>query len=131
MPYLQLHVVRHYPVEVKQRLAKELGDLFAHLMQTTPDKVNVGFHELSEGSLWRCGEGEPEPAAVLKCDIRRGRPPDQRAQLAQALVLACVAALELRPERLSVEFTQHSGDEIFRPGSGLYADWTPAEARRD
>jgi hypothetical protein len=28
-----------------------------------------------------------------------------------------------------VEFTQHTGDEIFRDGRGWAADWTPTEAR--
>lgn len=95
------------------------------------DKVVVAFRELAEGALWRCGEGNPEPAAVLKCDIRRGRPAEQRAKLAEALIDACAVTLGLPPGRLSVEFTQHSGDEIFQIGSGLGRDWTPAEARKE
>jgi phenylpyruvate tautomerase PptA (4-oxalocrotonate tautomerase family) len=129
MPYLQLDVSHYYPSEVKRRLAQRLGYLFADIMQTTPDKVVIAFRELGEGSLWRCGTGEPEPAALLMCDIRRGRPAEQRARLGEALVAACVEALALRPASLSVEFTQHSGDEIFRPGRGLGSDWTPAEAQ--
>ena len=65
-----------------------------------------------------CGDGEPEPAAMLTCDIRRGRPPEQRAALAQALIDACVDALGLQSDRLGVEFTQHTGDELFRVGRG-------------
>ena len=129
MPYLQLDVPQHYPADVKRRLARRLGDLYADLMQTTPDKVSVAFRELGEGAVWRCGDGDPEPAAVLCCEVRRGRPPEQRAALAQALADACIETLGLRADRLSVEFTQHSGDELFRPGRGWAADWTPAEAR--
>ncbi len=131
MPYLQLDVPHRYPADVKQRLARRLGDLFARIMQTTPDKVCVAFRELAEGSLWRCGYGEPEPAAVIACDIRRGRPAEQRAQLAEALVDACVEALGLQPGHVSVEFTQHAGDEFFRVGRGFALDWTPAEAPGD
>ena len=99
-------------------------------MQTTPKQVTVAFRELGEGNLWRCTEAEPEPAALLMCDIRRGRPPEQRAELAAALVDACVEALGLRPDRLAVEFTQHSGDEMYKAETGgLGNDWTPAEAR--
>lgn len=127
MPYLQLDVPRSYSPEIKHDLAGKLGALYAEIMQTTPDKVSVAIRELTEGSLWRCGEGAPEPAAVLMCDVRRGRPPDQRARLAQALVDACVEALGLRSDRLAVEFTQHAGDDMFRDGH-LAVDWSPAEA---
>jgi phenylpyruvate tautomerase PptA (4-oxalocrotonate tautomerase family) len=130
MPYLQLDVPRHYPVEVKRRLAERLGRLFADIMQTKPDKVVVAFRELGHGGLWRCGDGGPEPGAVLKCDIRRGRPVEQRARLAEALASECVNALDLKPDDFSVEFTQHTGDEIFQPGRGFGEDWTPDEALR-
>ena len=69
-------------------------------MQTTPDLVTVAFRELGEGGVWCCSAGEPEPAALLSCDIRRGRPPEQRAELAQALIDACVETLGLRSDRL-------------------------------
>ena len=126
MPYLQLDVPRRYPADVKRRLARRMGDLYAEHMQTRPEAVRVAFRELPDGGLWRCGDGEPTPAAVLTCDIRRSRPPEQRAQLAQALVDACVEALDLTTDLL-VEFTQHSGDEMYRAGRGWAQDWTPAE----
>jgi len=126
MPYLQLDVVERYPIDVKRALAQHFGRLYAEIMQTTPERVSVGFRELSVGSLWRCGHGEPEPAAVLMCDIRRGRPAEHRARLAQALVDACVETLGLRSDRLAVEFTQHNGDEMYRDGQ-LSADWAPDE----
>ena len=80
--------------------------------------------------MWRCGAGAPEPAAQLSCDIRRGRSPEQRAELAQALIDACVEMLGLRRERLAVEFTQHTSDEMYRHGRGWAAEWTPDEAVR-
>jgi hypothetical protein len=63
------------------------------------------------------------------CEIRHGRSAEQRAELAQALIDICVEALGLGRGRLIVEFTQHTGDEIFRDGRGWAADWTPTEAR--
>jgi len=129
MPYLQLDLPGPASEAVKRRLARRIGDLFAEIMQTTPEQVSVGFRELGQGNLWRCGHGEPEPAAVLMCDIRRGRPPGQRARLAEALVDACADALGLDPSRLAVEFTQHSADEMYkRERGGLGAEWSPAEA---
>jgi phenylpyruvate tautomerase PptA (4-oxalocrotonate tautomerase family) len=128
MPYLQLDLSHRYPIEVKRPLAQRLGCIYADVMQTVPNKVTIAFRELEEGSLWRCGVNEPTPAAVIMCDIRRGRPAEQRARLAEALVAACVKVLALPPTALLVEFTQHTGDEIFLPGRGLAPDWTPAEA---
>src|SRR5262249_42676986 len=95
MPYLQLDAPHHYAVDVKRALARRLGESYARIMQTTPELVTVAFRELGEGGVWCCGAGEPEPAALLSCDIRRGRPPEQRAELARALIDACVETLGL------------------------------------
>ena len=128
MPYLQLDVPRSYPVETKRRLARRMGEIYARIMETEPARVRVGFRELGEGGLWHCTAGEPRPGVVLACDIRRGRTVQQRAALAQALIEACREALDL-PGEILVEFTQHSGDELYRQGRGMAEDWTPAEAQ--
>jgi hypothetical protein len=96
-------------------------------METKADKVVVAVRELGEGSMWRCGD-RCVPASVLKCDIRRGRPPELRARLAERLIDACARLLDLTPEYLTVEFTQHPGDDFYRSGTGLVPDWSPAEA---
>jgi phenylpyruvate tautomerase PptA (4-oxalocrotonate tautomerase family) len=134
MPNLQLDVPGKYPITVKRDLAKRFGDLYAAIMETTPDLVDVTFRELGEGNLWRCSEDKLAPAATLICDIRRGRSPVQRERLAKALLDACVAALRLDPLLISVEFTQHSGDEIYRNilidgvvHGGLSKDWSATE----
>ena len=127
MPYLQLDVPNHYPVDVKRSLARRLGDEYARIMEIMPDLVTIAFRELGEGGVWCCSAGDPEAAALLSCDIRRGRPPEQRAELAQALIDLCVETLGLRSDRLAVEFTQHTGDEMYRPGRGWGSEWTPAE----
>ena len=106
-----------------------MGEIYARIMEATPNIVTVAIRELPEGSLWACSEGEPEPGAVLMCEVRRGRSPEQRAQVAQALTDVCVEVLELRSDRLPVEFTQHAGDEMYRAGRGWASDWTSAEAR--
>jgi len=136
VPYLQLDVPNHYPPEVKRDLARRMGELWAEMMQTTPYLVDVGIRELGEGSVWRCGPGEPEPTAVLTLDIRQGRPPEQRARVAQALLDVCRRALGLRPERFSVEFTQHTGDETYQNilvdgtyHGGFAPDWNPDEGK--
>ena len=51
----------------------------------------------------------------------------QRARLAARLVEACASQLQFDPDFLTVEFTQHSGDEFYRR-CGFVPDWSPAEA---
>ena len=135
MPHLQLEITGKYPLSVKRELARRLGNLYGEIMQTTPDLVDVSFRELGEGNLWRCEAAGPVPSAVLICDIRAGRPPEQRARLGDALLKACVETLSLDPLHFGVEFTQHTGDEIYRAilidgvvRGGLSHDWNPSEA---
>ena len=129
MPYLQIDVPNHYSLRQKQRLAKRLGEIYAETMQASVRRISVAIRELADGGIWRCTEGEPYQAALLMCDIRRGRPAEQRARLAQALIDACVEILGLRVEQINVEFTQHSGDEMFHPLlGGLSDDWAAGEA---
>ena len=124
MPYLQLDVPRAYPADVKRRLARRMGEIYARVMQTGVSRVRVGFRELPEGNLWHCTEGEPRPGVVLACDIRRGRTVAQRTALAEELIAACREMLDL-PGDVLVEFTQHAGDELYREGKGMAEDWTP------
>jgi phenylpyruvate tautomerase PptA (4-oxalocrotonate tautomerase family) len=129
MPYLQLDVPTEYPEATKKALAAKLGATYARLMQTTPHRVSVGFRELTNGSLWRCADGDPVPGVVLMCDIRRGRPTEWREQLAVALLDLVSEHLELPRDRMAIEFTQHAGDEMFRADEGWAKDWTETEAQ--
>lgn len=127
MPYLQLDVPKAYPSSDKKRLATSLGRIYADLMQASVRRITVAIRELNDG-VWRCTEDEPYPAALLMCDIRRGRPPEQRSKLAEALIGACVEVLGLRIDQINIEFTQHAGDEMFHPMlGGLGDDWDQSE----
>jgi len=128
MPYLQLDVTKKYPVATKKILAKRIGDIFSHLMQSNVNRVTFTIRELGEGSVWRCTEDEPRPGALLMCDIRSGRTPERRTELAKALIEACIEILGLKIEELNIEFTQHAGDEMYHPMmGGLSDDWFPDE----
>jgi hypothetical protein len=62
------------------------------------------------------------------CDIRSGRPVQTRAQLARSLIDACAGMLELDTLWVKVEFTQHSGDEMYHPHlGGFNNDWAGDE----
>ena len=129
MPFLHFDLPARYPAEVKRALAARLGALYAEIMQTSPSIVKVGFRELGEENLFRCGapDGGVEPVVVGQCDIRRGRPVEQRAALAAAIVAACSEALGVDASAIELEFTQHAGDEMYRRG-GFAGDWTADEA---
>ncbi|WP_186215773.1 tautomerase family protein [Burkholderia gladioli] len=130
MPYLQLDVNEHYSVEQKQRLAAEMSQTYARMMEVDIRRISVAIRELGAGGVWRIAEaGEaPVPVAVMMLDIRKGRPPEQRMAVAKALCAHCIDILGLREDRLNVEFTQHSGDEMYHPALGGYSpDWTPGE----
>ena len=127
MPYLQLDVHRTYETERKRLLAKRLGAIYAEVMQANVRRISIAVRELDCG-VWRCTEGEPYPAALLMCDIRRGRPSEQRSTLAKHLIDACVEILELRLDQINIEFTQHAGDEMYHPMlGGLSDDWRADE----
>ena len=127
MPYLELDVSDIYPLAQKQKPAKRLGDIYAEKMQANVKRISIAIRGLAPG-LWRCTDAEPYQAALLMCDIRRGRPAEQRADLAKALVQACMETLGFRIDQVNVEFTQHSGDEMYHPMlGGLIDDWRPDE----
>jgi phenylpyruvate tautomerase PptA (4-oxalocrotonate tautomerase family) len=127
MPYLQLDLNRHYPVAIKQQLAGKMSATYAHMMSVDIRRISVAFRELGDGNVWRVAEsgGDPVRAAVMMLDIRRGRSAEQRMEIAKALCAHCVEILGLSGDRLNVEFTQHSGDEMYHPALGGYSpEWT-------
>jgi phenylpyruvate tautomerase PptA (4-oxalocrotonate tautomerase family) len=129
MPYLQLDVNGHYSVEEKKRLAKTMCETYASMMTVDSRRISVAIREVGEGGVWRMVDGEPVPVSVLMCDIRRGRSPELRMEVAKRLIQDCVDVLGLREDRLNVEFTQHSGDEMYHPTLGGYSpEWSETEA---
>ncbi|HWL29124.1 MAG TPA: tautomerase [Burkholderiaceae bacterium] len=130
MPYLQLDVPGPYSAEDKQRLAARMSATYANMMSVDIRRISVAIRELGPGGLWRVTEtgGEPQPVSLMMLDIRKGRTADLRLALAKALCRHCVEILGLREDRLNVEFTQHSGDEMYHPALGGYSpDWEPGQ----
>jgi phenylpyruvate tautomerase PptA (4-oxalocrotonate tautomerase family) len=127
MPYLQLDLPNQYAVETKRRLARRLGDLYCTMMQAQPGIVSVGFRELGPHNLWKAGDIEPRPGAVIQCDIRRGRTAEQREAVARAIVALCEEELSIPAADIVLEFTQHAADEWFVHGK-LATEWQPGEA---
>ena len=133
MPYLQLDTPFKHTTEQKRRLAKRLGEIYSVKMTASINRLSVAIRELGEGGLWRCGDGpdDPRPAAILMCDIRRGRSAALRGELAEELVKACQEILGLRDDNINLEFTQHDGDEMYHTlYGGLSEDWFEGESDR-
>lgn len=133
MPYLQLDTPFSYTPDQKRRFAKRLGEIFSVKMTSNINRLSVAIRELGEGGLWRCGDGanDPRPAAILMCDIRKGRPVKLREELAAELVGACKEILGLHDDQINLEFTQHDGDEMYHTlYGGLSDDWKAGEPDR-
>jgi phenylpyruvate tautomerase PptA (4-oxalocrotonate tautomerase family) len=130
MPYLQLDVNGHHPVADKKRLARQLSETYARMMSVDIRRISIAIREVGEGGVWRMVDGEPVEVSVLMCDIRRGRSAELRLDVAKALCRDCIDILGLREDRLNVEFTQHSGDEMYHPTLGGYSpEWSEDESR--
>ncbi len=130
MPYLQLDVNGHYSSADKQRLAARMSETYASMMSVDIRRISIAVRELGEGGVWRITEAgaDPAPVSVLMLDIRRGRPPELRMEVAKALCALCIEILGLREYRLNVEFTQHAGDEMYHPTLGGYSsEWQRGE----
>jgi phenylpyruvate tautomerase PptA (4-oxalocrotonate tautomerase family) len=116
VPSLQLDVPAAPDADTGRALAAELTAIYAEVMDAPPEIVTVAIRE---AAVWRDGA----PSALLMCDVRRGRPVEQRAELARRLTAACGAALGLA--YVKVEFTQHAGDEMWHPHlGGFNQDWS-------
>jgi len=128
LPYLQLDTNGPYSVADKKTLATRMSETYSKMMSVDIRRISVAIRELGVGGVWRIPEtgGEAVPVSVLMLDIRRGRTPEQRMEVARALCAHCIEILGLREDRLNVEFTQHSGDEMYHPTLGGYSpEWEP------
>ncbi|MEO1470934.1 MAG: tautomerase [Pseudomonadota bacterium] len=132
MPYLQLDTPFDHTAAQKQALAQRFGEIFAELMNASPNRITVAIRCTGAGSVWRCQGpaegGQPREAAILMLDIRRGRPAEQRAALAAALIGACREILGYEDRDVNAEFTQHAGDEMYHTLYGGLSDEWQADA---
>lgn len=126
MPSLQFDLPLDLDLDTRRCLAGEIGDVYAEVMDVRLEFITVSIHALGPGGVWRCGTEGPEPAGLVMCDVRAGRSAATREALARRLVEVVARICGLEERLLKVEFTQHSGDEMYHPGLGGFApDWTP------
>ena len=70
MPSLQLDLPLLLDFDMKKALAREIGSVYAEVMQVRADLVTISIHDLGPGGVWRCSDDEPGPAALVMCDVR-------------------------------------------------------------
>jgi len=131
MPSIQVDLPVTADEDTKQAFAHRIGLVYGEIMQVHRDLLTVSIHDLGGGGVWRCHEsGPPTPSALIMCDIRKGRPTDVRAKLAQSLIDACVETFQLDALWVKVEFTQHDGDDMYHPHlGGFNTNWQGEERR--
>ena len=78
-------------------------------MQSDINPLTVSIRELGAGGIWRCGDEDPRPAALLMCDLRRGRSPERACRACEvAEIDACTRRSSgSRNDNLDVEYTRH------------------------
>ncbi len=67
------------------------------------------------------GRREPVLVSVMMLDIRKGRSAELRWRSPSAVCPLLLEILGVSEDRLNVEFTQHSGDEMYHRPSGATA----------
>jgi phenylpyruvate tautomerase PptA (4-oxalocrotonate tautomerase family) len=129
MPYLHLDLPLSVRAADRARIAARLARLYAEVMETEAWRVTVAFRELGENGVVRLGgEDTVEPVLMVQCDIRRGRPAEQRERLGAGIAAVVDDELRWPTSHTIVEFTQHAGDEFWR-ADGLSRDWAPDEGQ--
>jgi phenylpyruvate tautomerase PptA (4-oxalocrotonate tautomerase family) len=128
MPYLHLDLPLAVAPADRAEIATGLAHAYARVMETSPERVTVAFRELGEDGVVRIGpDGALETVIMVNCDVRRGRPPEQRERLGDAVAALLEETLGWPRRRTILEFTEHAGNEVWR-STGLGTDWSPAEA---
>lgn len=130
MPSLQVDAPVELAGTTKRELARRLGAAYSRIMDTVPDIVTVVVNGHGSESVWRCTGEEPVVAGLVMADVRSGRDRAVRERVARAMIGICADLTGVGPERWKVEFTQHTGDEMFHGHlGGFNTDWSPGESR--
>ena len=127
MPHLRFEINRSIPDATKVALAERVRQLFAKVMDTGTDHISIsiqecGTHDLSLGRV-----KEPEKGiALVDADLRKGRTPEQRRNLALGFIRLLQELLSIPPAHVYITFTEHPGDD-FHLSDRVLADWQKEE----
>jgi phenylpyruvate tautomerase PptA (4-oxalocrotonate tautomerase family) len=128
VPFIQFDLPRDPSAHDFRPLADEVARLYADVMQTTPSGVTVAVRELGRDRVLRGSPDGARPTVAIRCDIRRGRPPEQRDAFAIALAdLVERRAAELGAAETVVYVNEGAGAWIYEDRQPN-PEWSPAEA---
>jgi len=131
MPSLQLDVSADLRITEKQALASAMTEAYSRIMGSDPHLMTVVIRTLAEASIWHgTGAGAPGPGALLMADVRAGRARKTRQEVAARLVELVSRATGVPLGDVKIEFTQHTGDEMYHPSlGGFNREWDESEMR--
>jgi phenylpyruvate tautomerase PptA (4-oxalocrotonate tautomerase family) len=128
VPFIQIDLPRDPSADDFRSFADDVANLFAGVMQTTTAGVTVAVRELGRNRVLRGGPDGARPTVAIRCDIRRGRPTEQRDAFAIGLAdLVERRAAELGAAEVVVYVNEGAGAWIYEDRSPN-AEWSPAEA---
>ena len=134
MPYLHLDLPVAVAPADRAEIALGLAHAYARVMETNPERVTVAFRELGENGVVRIGpDGALETVVMVNCDVRRGRPPEQRERLGDAVAGPARgrARLAAAPDDPRVHRARgRRGLALDRPRDGLVARGGGGHVRR-
>jgi phenylpyruvate tautomerase PptA (4-oxalocrotonate tautomerase family) len=128
VPFIQIDLPRDPSTHDFRAFVDDVAGLFAGVMQTTTTGVTVAVRELGRDRVLRGGPDGARPTVAIRCDIRRGRPPEQRDAFALALAdLVERRAAELGAAETVVYVSEGAGASIYEDRQPA-PEWSPAEA---
>lgn len=128
MPHLQFETTESLEAAQKRTIAEWVTEYYAELMETGTDHVGVTVRDEAFLTLGRAATDEP--VAFLNADIRAGRSPEQRRELAEAVVGTLAEHWGVPRDNIYVVYTEHEGS-AFHLEEGALASWSDAEADGD
>lgn len=127
MPHLQFEFNREVPDDIKQTLAENVMRIFARVMDTGTDHIGVTFREVSTHGLALGRVSNPEEGiAFVNADVRAGRSPEQRRNLALGFMKEIHKLCRIPSANIYVIFTEHSG-ESFHLYERALSSWKAGE----
>jgi phenylpyruvate tautomerase PptA (4-oxalocrotonate tautomerase family) len=122
MPHLEFTVSE--PVADARPVVDWITDRYAAVMDTGTGHVAVTVRDDAGLSMGRADPGDP--VAVLDADVRAGRSPEQRRDLAAAVVARLDEEWDVPPANTYVVYTEHPGED-FHLAEGPLGSWSADE----
>jgi phenylpyruvate tautomerase PptA (4-oxalocrotonate tautomerase family) len=127
MPHIQIEINKTLTDTDKQRLAREVNQLFADIMATGTDHISLSIREFDTWSLSLGRVSQPQAGiGLINADIRAGRTLEQRRALTLGFIDLLHQCLAIPKAHIYVTLTEHPGED-FHLHEKYLASWQPGE----